>query len=103
MCIRDRFGGACTGTEVGYQPWNEWYRQQSDFWASKFFTVDKGWIARPTPLTKVALRRCPDYDDAFLSNQFGNGQIHSMIEVNAMRRFGDRDMSIKMGAIGGGH
>ena len=86
---------------MGFRPYYDWWRQQGgDWWNDAYFELDKGWMPRKTPTGKNDLLRHPNYDDCFTTNQFGNGQIHSNIEVRAARMIGEKAMSVKMGGIG---
>ena len=97
--IRRLFEDATGSDWMGYRAYYDWYRAQSDFWGEDYYETDKGWAPRPTPANKNALRRHPNYDDIFLSNQFGNGQIHSRINVQAARIIGMPTDSVKMGSL----
>ena len=102
MELRRLFDDATSSDSMGYRPYYDWWREGGgDFWNDAFYTFDKGWMPRPTPANKNDLLRHPNYDDVFLSNQFGNGRIHTNINVRAARYIGDRSMSVKMGGITG--
>lgn len=98
--LADLFSDSSSSDVIGYVPWNHWHRSHSDYWNPDFENVDEGWPQRDTPTSKLELRRHPNYDEIFSTNQFGNGQIHSMFNVTAMRNLGATTDSVKAPDMG---
>ena len=99
MELRRLFNDSTSAGWTGFRAYYDWYRAQGNFWGTDYYETDKGWAPRKTPTTKEALRRHPTYDEIFLSNQYGNGQIHSKLQVQAARIIGMPLDSVKMGSL----
>ena len=90
-----------SSTVAGYYGYNSWYRAMPDWWNSRFYTLDEGWPCRPSPSSKEGLLRHAEYDDIFVTDQYGHGTMHTNVEVNVGRQLGSKEQSVKMPGLDG--